>query len=51
MQCELAKKGRFGDGGSAASPMIKSAKNTEREKRIGAVRIASLHLVRDIPNL
>ena len=34
------KKGRSGYSGSATSPMIKSAKNAEREKRKGAARIA-----------
>ena len=36
------QKGRFDDGGPAASPMIKSAKNAKREKRVGVVRIAYL---------
>ena len=34
------QKGRFDDGRPIASPMIKSAKNVERKKRIGVVRIA-----------
>ena len=33
------QKGRFDGGGPAASPLIKSAKNAEREKRVGTVRI------------
>ena len=37
----LQKRHSNGDG-SAASPMIKSAKGTKREKRIGIVRIAYL---------
>ena len=36
------QKGHSGGGGMAASPMIKSAKSTEKEKRIGVVRIAYL---------
>ena len=36
------QKGRFDCGGPAASLMIKSAKNAEREKRIGTVRIGYL---------
>ena len=33
------QKKRFSGGRLAASPMIKSAKNAKREKRIGVVRI------------
>ena len=36
------EKGCFGDGGLAASSMIKSTKNAKREKIIGAVRITYL---------
>ena len=36
------EKGHSSDDGLTASSMIKSAKNTERKKRIGAVRIAYL---------
>ena len=36
------QKGRSDNDGSAASPVIKLAKNVEREKRIGVVRIAYL---------
>ena len=36
------QKERLGSGGLAVSSMIKLAKNVEREKRIGAVRIAYL---------
>ena len=43
-QCNVnLQKGRSNNGGSTASPMIKSGKkNEEREKRVGAVRIAYL---------
>ena len=37
-QCNV----RFGGGGLVVSPMIKSSKNAEMEKRIEAVRIAYL---------
>ena len=36
------QKGRLGGGRPAPSLMIKSETNTERKKRIGAVRIAYL---------
>ena len=36
------QKRHSGGGGWAASPMIKSTKNIEMEKRIGAIRIAYL---------
>ena len=36
------QKGRFDGSGSVASPMIKLAKNMEREKRISGVGIAYL---------
>ena len=46
MRCKLAKKGGFGDGVAAASPMIKSAKRWKREK--SAVGIAYLSLVESL---
>ena len=39
---ENLQKGRSGGGGPIASPMIKSTKGAEREKKIGVVRITYL---------
>ena len=38
----ILQKGRSDGDGPTASPVIKSSKNVEREKRIGIVRIAYL---------
>ena len=50
MQYELAE-GRSDDDGPAASPMIKLAKMVKKKKRVRAVGIACLPLVRNLPNL
>ena len=45
------EKWRSGRGGLVASPMIKLAKNAEKEKRIGTVGISYIPLVGDLPDL
>ena len=45
------QKGRSSNGGPTASLMIKLEKNAEREKRIGAIGVAHIPLMGDLPDL